>query len=96
VIDKAKMVLSRVEQTNNTDITDPLLAPLPDHPIAWVEPQKNKKEKKRTKQARDNQLELFNTREESIIKMLEKIDISRMTPLEAINFLNDLKQKSIQ
>ncbi len=96
VIDKAKMVLSRVEQTNNTDITDPLLAPLPDHPIAWVEPKKNKKEKKRTKQARDNQLELFNTREESIIKMLEKIDISRMTPLEAINFLNDLKQKSIQ
>jgi DNA mismatch repair protein MutS len=91
VIDKAKMVLSRVEKTDDTDMAD-----LPyDHPIALVEPKKRKKQKNKN-QPRDNQLELFNTEEWSIIKMLEKVDISRMTPLEAINFLNDLKQKSIR
>jgi len=28
--------------------------------------------------------------------MLEKIDISSMTPLEAMNFLNDIKQKALK
>ena len=52
--------------------------------------------KQKKKNKNDNQLELFNTAEQSLKKMLEKIDISSMTPLEAINILNDLKRISMQ
>jgi len=83
VIDNAKHILSGIEQKNNTDIPKPL-------------PQKTKKKGKKKKKGDDNQLELFNYNDHSIKKRLEKIDISSMTPLEAINVLNDLKQKSIQ
>ncbi|WP_299978870.1 DNA mismatch repair protein MutS [Desulfobacula sp.] len=83
VIDNAKHILSGIEQKNNTDIPKPL-------------PQKTKKKGKKREKKDDNQLELFNYNEQSIKKMLEKIDISSITPLEAINLLNDLKQKSIK
>jgi len=81
VIDNAKHILSGIEQKKNTDIPKPL-------------PQKTKKKGKKRAKKDDNQLELFNSNEQSIKKMLEKIDISSITPLEAINLLNDLKQKS--
>ncbi|MBC2703349.1 DNA mismatch repair protein MutS [Desulfobacula sp.] len=81
VIDNAKHILSGIEQKNDTDIPKPL-------------PQKTKKKGKKRAKKNDNQLELFNSNEQSIKKMLEKIDISSITPLEAINLLNDLKQKS--
>jgi len=57
---------------------------------------KTQKRGRKKKAIDDNQLELFNSNEQYIKKTLEKIDISSMTPLEAINLLNDLKQKSIQ
>jgi DNA mismatch repair protein MutS len=38
------------------------------------------------------QLDLFSKPESTVINRLSKIDISRMTPLEALNFLNELQQ----
>lgn len=87
VIASAKQILARVEQTAGSELP----SPLPDPPAP--KPRKKGKQKNRKD---DHQLELFDTQEQSIKKMLEKIDISSMTPLEAINLLNDLKQKSIQ
>jgi DNA mismatch repair protein MutS len=57
------------------------------------EPEKTKKKGKKRKDRDINQMELFNNQEQSIKKMLEKIDISSITPLEALNLLNDLKTK---
>ncbi len=39
------------------------------------------------------QLDLFNNNGNKLIQMINKIDISSMTPIEALNLLNDLKQK---
>jgi len=83
VINNAKYILSRIDQKNNTDICKTI-------------PQKTKKRGKKKKAADVNQMELFSNNEHSIKKMLEKIDISSITPIEAINLLNDLKQKSIK
>ena len=83
VINNAKYILSRVERENNTDIQKTVL-------------KKTKKKDKKKKETDVNQLELFSCNEHSIKKMLEKIDISSITPIEAINLLNDLIQKSIK
>ena len=85
VINNAKKILSGIEQKNG--IKDPT-------PVSQKAETKKKKRKKKGKDV--NQLELFSTDEQSIKKILEKIDISSITPLEAINLLNDLKQKSIK
>ncbi|WP_092233332.1 DNA mismatch repair protein MutS [Desulfobacula phenolica] len=79
VINNAKQILFGIEKKNDTD------APNPSH--------KKTKAKKKNKKD-DDQLDLFGNNEQSIKKMLEKIDISSITPLEAINLLNDLKQKA--
>ena len=39
------------------------------------------------------QLELFTHRDNEIVQMLEKTDISSITPVEALNILNDMKNK---
>jgi DNA mismatch repair protein MutS len=39
------------------------------------------------------QLDLFSKTENKLIEKLSKTDISTMTPLEALNFLNELKDK---
>jgi len=39
------------------------------------------------------QLDLFRKTENKLIEQLTKTDISRMTPLEALNFLNELQEK---
>jgi DNA mismatch repair protein MutS len=39
------------------------------------------------------QLDLFNNNGNKLIQMIDKIDISSITPIEALNLLNDLKQK---
>lgn len=83
VINNAKQILSRVEQKNNTDMPDPL-------------PKKTQTRGKNKRKNNNNQLELFSHNEQTIRKALEKIDISSMTPLEALNVLNNLKQKSIK
>jgi len=78
VINNAKHILAGIEKDNNTEPP----APLPD-----------KKAKRKRKKKNDNQLELFHDNEQPIKKMLEKINISSITPLEAINLLNELKTK---
>ncbi|MCD4721505.1 MAG: DNA mismatch repair protein MutS [Desulfobacula sp.] len=82
VINNAKHILSNIDK-NNSDVPKPL-------------PKRPRKKGKKRKEKDDNQMELFNHNEQSIKNILEKIDISSMTPLEAINLLNDLKQKSIK
>jgi DNA mismatch repair protein MutS len=39
------------------------------------------------------QLDLFRKPENPVLDKLSKADISRMTPLEALNFLNELQEK---
>ena len=39
------------------------------------------------------QLSLFGRPEYAVIKKLQKLDISKMTPLDAINCLNELQEK---
>jgi hypothetical protein len=39
------------------------------------------------------QLDLFHKPENPVLDKLSKVDISRMTPLEALNFLNELQEK---
>ena len=87
VIHNAKHILSTIEHKNNTDLPKPVLEPFKT---------KAKKKTKKKKKADDNQLELFSRDEGSVKKMLEKIDISSITPLEAINLLNDLKQEALK
>ncbi len=87
VIEKAKLVLSGIELKNNSEMPPP------------VQPEQKKKKRKRgknTSKIDPNQLELFSDNEHTLKKMLEKMDISSMTPLEAMNALNDLKQKALQ
>jgi len=79
VINNAKHILSNIDK-NSSD------APKPS-------PKQTRKKGKKIKRQKDTQMELFNHNEQSIKNILEKIDISSMTPLEAINLLNDLKQK---
>ena len=81
VIENAKHILAGIEQKNSS--TPP--APLP----------KKAKPKGKRKKRDDHQLDLFKSNEQSIKKILETIDISSMTPLEAMNVLNDLKQRCI-
>lgn len=83
VISNAKHILSNIEHEKNTDIPAPQL-------------KKPQKKGRRKKQKDVDQLELFSDNEQPLKKMLEKIDISSITPLEAMNLLNDLKQKSIK
>lgn len=39
------------------------------------------------------QLDLFNHRDNEIIQMLDKTDVSSITPIQALNILNDMKNK---
>lgn len=86
VIRNAKHVLAGIEKKDG-----------PKAPTTLPDPDKDKRKKKGKKKKNTdvNQLELFNNTEQTIKKMLEKIDISSITPLEAIILLNDLKQKSM-
>ncbi len=81
VIHIAKGILSATEMKNNT--VQPMVLP-------------ESAREKRKKKTHDSQMELFGSQDQSIKKMLEKIDISSMTPLEAMIFLNDLKQKALK
>ncbi len=86
IIDMAKGVLASVETH-----------PSPQPPVslstqATVKPAKKKKKIKR-KDA-DEQMDLFGPSEGQLKAMLDSVDIATMTPLDALNFLNALKQKA--
>jgi len=68
------------------------------------ESQENKINAKASKKSKKNnndndndkaiqQLDLFTNNENQLIQILDKVDISTITPMEAINLLNDMKQK---
>ena len=83
IIASAKAVLSRIENKKDQ----------PDFPgPGESRPEKPKKKPKRKKE--DGQLDLFGHSDLLLTQMLEKADISNMTPLDALIFLNDLKKKA--
>ncbi len=84
VIKSAKQILSGIE--NNNKVSE----------STEINPPKKKNSRKKKNKNTDNQLELFSPNEEPIKKMLEKIDISSITPLEAMNLLNELKQEALK
>jgi DNA mismatch repair protein MutS len=40
------------------------------------------------------QMDLFSKKEHFFVEKLSKLDISKMTPLEALNYLNELREKA--
>ncbi|MEH0019242.1 MAG: DNA mismatch repair protein MutS [Desulfobacter sp.] len=82
IIGLAKTVLSSVE-------TGP--SPQPPEP---VKPAKRKRKPKVPKA--DGQMDLFAPDDKGLRQMLDRVDIACMTPLDALNFLNELKQKAQQ
>jgi DNA mismatch repair protein MutS len=82
IIEDAKQVMAAIEKPGEDQ---------------WpVEPvfQKTAPGKRKRKNRSDGQLELFSTRETDIIDMLKQVDISNMTPLQGLNFLQEIKQKA--
>jgi DNA mismatch repair protein MutS len=88
IIDSAKAVLSKIEKKNNGEQSL-------DEPCEPDKPEKPKKKPKRKKDKDTGQLELFGNPGQIMTQMLEKADISNMTPLDALIFLNDLKKKAL-
>ncbi len=80
IIDLAKAVLASVE-------TAPSDQPGPRPPV------KQKKIKTR-KNKNDGQMDLFGSVEGELRQQLDEVNIALMTPLDALNFLNELKQKA--
>lgn len=78
IIDLAKSVLASAEHHPMTP------APLP-------APAKKKKGSK--KQSNSGQMNLFGPSDDDLRQMLHNVDIAQMTPLDALNFLNELKLK---
>ena len=81
IIENAKLILSDIEKNNGKKDTIGIQY-------------KGKKGKKNKKIKKDSyQFELFENNEQILRAMLKKIDVSKTTPLQALNILNDLKQK---
>jgi len=82
IIEDAKQIMGSIEQ--------PADGSWPVEPVS----RKPGSRKRKKKKAADGQLELFDTRETDILGMLKQVDISNMTPLEGLNFLQEIKQKA--
>ncbi|MCK5097864.1 MAG: DNA mismatch repair protein MutS, partial [Desulfobacteraceae bacterium] len=78
IIINAKTKLSNIEQNSETQKNTGL---------------SSKKSQKNNNDNATEQLDLFNNNGNKLIQMIDKIDISSITPIEAINLLNDMKQK---
>ena len=78
IIDLAKSVLASAEHHPMT--------PAPTAPPA-------KKKKGAKKRNTNGQMNLFGPSDDDLRQMLHKVDIAQMTPLDALNFLNELKLK---
>ncbi len=88
IIASAKAVLSRIEMEGRKD--EPGFS-TPGDPIGAAP---TGKRSKRKKPKDDGQLDLFDSSDLLLTQLLEKADISTMTPLDALIFLNDLKKKA--
>ena len=49
---------------------------------------------KESPEQRPMQMDLFGKKEHFFVEKLAGLDISKMTPLEALNFLNELREKA--
>ena len=90
IIQTAKTVLSEIE-TQNTHagtINGTTATPAPTEPKAAP----SKKARKAPKQD-PGQLELFAPKSSPVLEMLDQADISNMTPLQALNLLNEMKSE---
>ena len=79
IIDLAKRVLASAETA------------VPEGPEP-APPEKKPKKKRKSKD--DRQMDLFTSSDGELRTMLDGVDIALMTPLDALNFLNELKQKA--
>jgi DNA mismatch repair protein MutS len=82
IIEDAKQIMTAIEQT------DPRQIPHEPHV------RKPASGKRRKKNIADGQMELFTPKETELVEMLKQVDISGMTPLDGLNFLNDMKKKA--
>ena len=77
------------------DVAKSVLASAETHQPAQVEPPKPVKKKRKKKKEKDaGQMDLFVAPDTELKQMLDGVDIALMTPLDALNFLNELKQKA--
>ena len=76
VLDRAREILKNIESGELNGAGEPVLA----------------RSKKPVDKDASVQLSLFSTSDEIVINSLKKLDISNMTPLEALNRLNELKE----
>jgi len=82
IIEDAKQVMAAIEKPEEDQ--------WPVEPVSRKPGSGKQKKKNRS----DGQLELFNTRETDIFDLLRQVDISNMTPLQGLNFLQEIKQKA--
>ena len=54
---------------------------------------KKKKQKNNTAKENENQLNLFNFKYTNIIDEIKNLDIQNMTPIQALNFVNEMKKR---
>ncbi len=80
IIDLAKSVLASAETHHTPNVS-----------LSREKPEKKRQAKK--KNNNDGQLNLFGPTDSDLRNILSKVDISRMTPLDALNFLDELKHK---
>jgi DNA mismatch repair protein MutS len=82
IIEDAKQVMAAIERSDENQ-----------WPVKPVSP-KPASGKRKKKNSSHGQLELFSTGETDILGLLKQVDIARMTPLEGLNFLHEIKQKA--
>ncbi len=97
VIDRAKEILSELEKRdiNRSDVLEECVITREiDH-----YPNKNynttqKKEKPKKSDTSNQQIDMFSVKEKQLIDMIKNIDIMKVTPLDAINILYELVNKT--
>ncbi len=81
IITAAKQVLAAIEKQGSGQVPE-------------IVPEKTRSRKRRKPGHAPGQMELFDTVEKDLSQMLKQADISNMTPLDALNFLHDMKKKA--
>ncbi len=81
IITAAKQVLAAIEKQGSGQVPE-------------IVPEKPQPRKRRKSGHSPGQMELFDTGEKDLSQMLKQADISNMTPLEALNFLHNMKKKA--
>jgi DNA mismatch repair protein MutS len=76
------------------DLAKSVLASAEHHPMTPVPSTRPAKKKKGAKKRNTSgQMNLFGPSDDDLRRMLHNVDIAQMTPLDALNFLNELKLK---